>query len=161
MNKILNKYKDKKGIIHTNSFELASWIKRDVTDDRLIYHDSTNKNEMLKQHFDSTDNSVLVSPSVDVGLSFDDDQARFQIVAKVPYPSLASQKNKMRLSTNPDCYAYKTVCDLLQIFGRIVRSVNDYGDTIIIDGSFSDVMRHSSHYIPIWIQSSIKKIEMA
>jgi Rad3-related DNA helicase len=65
----------------------------------------------------------------------------------------------MRQSNNPEWYAWKTVCTLLQMTGRSVRSMNDYADTIIIDGSFSDVLRFSSHYIPEWIQSSIKKIE--
>ncbi len=158
--KILNKYPDKKGIIHTNSFELASWIKRDITDMRLIFHDSSNKDEVLKEHFDTSQPTVLVSPSVDTGVSFDDDKARFQVISKVPYPSLASQKNKMRQKNNPEWYSYRTVQSLCQMIGRIIRSNKDYGDTIIIDGSFSDVMKYSGHFIPHWIQASIKKISV-
>lgn len=158
--KILNKYPDKKGIIHTNSFELASWIKRDITDMRLIFHDSSNKDEVLKAHFDTSQPTVLVSPSVDTGVSFDDDKARFQVIGKVPYPSLASQKNKLRQKNNPEWYSYRTVQSLCQMIGRIIRSDKDYGDTIIIDGSFSDVMKYSGHFIPHWIQASIKKISV-
>lgn len=158
--RILNKYSDKKGIIHTNSFELASWISRDVQDTRLVYHDSSNKDEVLKSHFETKLPTVIVSPSMDTGVSFDDDKARFQIIAKIPYPSLASQKNKLRQKHNPEWYSYKTVSGIIQSYGRIVRSDIDYGDTIIIDESFSDVMRHSSHLIPNWVQSAIKKIEL-
>ena len=158
--KILNKYSDKKGIIHTNSFELASWIKRDVTDMRLIFHDSSNKDEVLKAHFGTSQPTVLVSPSVDTGVSFDDDKARFQVISKIPYPSLASQKNKLRQKNNPEWYSYRTVQSLCQMIGRIIRSDKDYGDTIIIDGSFSDVMKYSGHFIPHWIQASIKKISV-
>lgn len=158
--KILEKYKNKKGIIHTNSFELSNWIKDKIKDPRLVFHDSTNKDEVLKAHQDSSEYTVIVSPSMNVGVSFDNDYARFQIVAKVPYPSLASQKNKVRMNISPDWYAWKTCCDLIQTFGRIVRSNLDYGDTIIIDGSFSDVIRHSSHYIPEWVQDSVKKVNV-
>ena len=158
--KLLDKYKNKKGIIHTNSFELANWIKESVKDKRLIFHDSSNKDEMLKLHFESEEPTVIVSPSMDTGVSFDNDRARFQIIAKVPYPSLASQKNKMRQSNNPDWYSWKTVCGLVQMTGRSVRSNTDYADTIIIDGGFGDVIKHSSHYLPEWIQDAIKRINV-
>lgn len=158
--KILDKYKNKKGIIHTNSFELSRWIEESVKDPRLIFHDSSNKDEVLKTHMESEEPTVLVSPSVDTGVSFDNDSARFQIIAKVPYPSLASQKNKLRQKNNPEWYAWKTVAGLIQMTGRPVRSEMDYADTIIIDGSFGDVMKHSSHFLPDWIQEAIKKINI-
>ena len=158
--KLLDKYKNKKGIIHTNSFELAKWIENSIKDKRLIFHDSSNKDEMLKLHMESEEPTVIVSPSMDTGVSFDNDSARFQIIAKVPYPSLGSQKNKMRQSNNPDWYAWKTVSGFIQMTGRPVRSDMDYADTIVIDGSFGDVIKHSSHFIPDWIQDAIKRINI-
>jgi Rad3-related DNA helicase len=158
--KLLDKYKGRKGIIHTNSFELAKWIEQKVKDPRLVFHDSTNKDEILRMHKESNDPTVIVSPSMDTGVSFDNDDARFQIIAKVPYPSLASQKNKLRQKNNPDWYSWKTVSGLVQMSGRPVRSSIDYADTIIIDGSFGDVIKHSSHFIPDWIQSAIKRINV-
>lgn len=158
--KLLEKYKNKKGVIHTNSFELAKWIQDSIKDPRLIFHDSSNKDEMLKLHFESEEPTVIVSPSMDTGVSFDNDKARFQIIAKVPYPSLGSQKNKMRQSNNPDWYSWKTVSGLVQMTGRPVRSNTDYADTIIIDGGFGDVIKHSSHFLPDWIQDAIKRINV-
>jgi Rad3-related DNA helicase len=160
INKILKKYQDKKGIIHTNSFELASWISRDVKDSRLVYHDSSNKDEVLKQHFETKNPTVLVSPSMDTGVSFDDDKARFQIIAKIPYPSLASQKNKLRQKNNPEWYSWKSISGLIQMTGRAVRSVDDFADTIIIDGSFSDLLKYSGHLFPHWFQEAIKKVNV-
>jgi len=159
--KLLQKYKGKKGIIHTNSFELSKWIEQNIKDPRLIFHDSTNKDEMLKMHLESEEPTVIVGPSLSVGVSFDNDSARFQIITKIPYPSLASQKNKLRMNNNPDWYSWRTCADLQQAFGRIIRSNLDYGDTIILDGSFGDVIKHSSHFIPDWVQSSIKRINVS
>jgi Rad3-related DNA helicase len=156
--KIMNKYAGQKGIIHTNSFELSNWIQKGIKDKRFVFHDSTNKDEILRMHCETDKPTVLVSPSMDTGVSLDDDLARFQIIAKVPYPSLGSQKNKMRQSNNPDWYAWKTVSGFIQMTGRPVRSIDDYADTIIIDGSFGDVLRHSSHFLPNWIQDAIKKV---
>lgn len=158
--KLLEKYKNKKGVIHTNSFELAKWIENSIKDPRLIFHDSSNKDEMLKMHFESQEPTVIVSPSMDTGVSFDNDKARFQIIAKIPYPSLASQKNKMRQVNNPDWYSWKTCAGLVQMTGRPVRSNTDYADTIILDGGFGDVIKHSSQYLPDWIQEAIKRINV-
>jgi len=156
--KILKKFESNKGLIHTNSFELSSWIQNKVLNTRLLFHDSQNKNEILRQHFENNNPSVLVSPSMSTGVSFDDDRSRFQIIAKIPYPSLGSKKNKMRQKQNPQWYALRTVQELLQMSGRIVRSETDYGATIIIDGSFSDILMHSSHFIPQWWQNSVKTL---
>ena len=158
--KLLDKYKGKKGIIHTNSFELAKWIEDKVKDPRLVFHDSSNKEEVLKMHMESEEPTVIVSPSMDTGVSFDDDSARFQIIAKVPYPSLASQKNKLRMNNNPDWYSWKTCGGIIQSSGRIIRSSRDWGDTIILDGSFGDVIKWSSHFLPDWFQKSIKRINV-
>jgi len=158
--RILKKYPDQKGIIHTNSFELASWISRDVKDPRLVYHDSSNKDEVLQQHYKSDKPSVLVSPSMDTGVSFDDDKARFQVIAKIPYPSLGSQKNKLRQKMNPDWYTWKTISGLIQMSGRAVRSSEDFADTIIIDGSFSDILKYSGQLFPHWFQEAIKKVNV-
>jgi Rad3-related DNA helicase len=160
INRILKKYPDQKGIIHTNSFELASWISRDVKDPRLVHHDSSNKDEVLQKHFKTDKPSVIVSPSLSVGVSFDNNKARFQVIAKIPYPSLASQKNKLRQKNNPDWYSWKTCASLIQSCGRIIRSADDFGDTIIIDESFGDLLRYSSNYLPIWLQESIKKVNI-
>lgn len=157
--KILNKYKGKKGIIHTNSFELANWIKNEIKDPRLLFHDSTNKDEVLRFHIKSDKPTVIVSPSMGTGVSFDNDTARFQIIAKIPYPSLGSNKNKLRQKNNSKWYSWKTSATLQQSCGRIVRSSDDYGDTIIIDSSFGDIMKYNSHLLPDWFINSIKKIK--
>ena len=158
--KLLEKYKNKKGIIHTNSFELSKWIQDSIDDPRLIFHDSSNKDEMLKLHKESEIPTVIVSPSMSVGVSFDNDLARFQIIAKIPYPSLSSQKNKLRMKNNPDWYSWKTCCVIQQASGRIIRSDIDYGDTVIIDGSFSDVIKHSSCFLTDWFQESIQRVNI-
>lgn len=157
---LLDKYRDKKGIIHTNSFELAHWIEDKIKDNRLLFHDASNKDEVLKIHKESNKPMVLVSPSMDTGVSFDDDTARFQIIAKIPYPSLSSQKNKLRKDNYPIWYSWKTVAGIIQMCGRPIRNEDDYADTIIIDECFGDVMRYSSQFMPEWFKNAIKKVNI-
>ena len=161
INKILDKYPKDKGIIHTNSFELSGWINESVKNKRLVFPVSDNKDDILREHHKTSDPLVLVSPSMDTGVSLDDDSARFQIIAKIPYPSLASRKNKLRQKNNPDWYAWKTVSGIMQMSGRAVRSKSDWADTIIIDGSFKDVLNYSGRYFPNWFKSSIKRVNVS
>lgn len=154
--RILNKYSNDKGIIHSNSFELSEWIKGAQLNERLRYHGSEDRDLVLRKHMDSKEPLVLVSPSVTTGVSFDYDRARFQIIPKVPYPSLGSVKNKLRQKQSPLWYNYMTVAKIIQTYGRVVRSRTDYGDTIILDESFGDIMRNCSYLMPKWFQEAIK-----
>lgn len=160
LEKILKRYPKDKGLIHTNSFELAGWINNSIKDKRLVFHDSSNKDEVLKEHHKTDKPVVMVSPSMGTGISLDNESARFQVIAKVPYPSLASRKNKLRQKNNPDWYAWKTVSGIIQMSGRAVRSKNDWADTIIIDGSFNDLMNYSGKYFPTWFKSAIKRVNV-
>lgn len=159
VHKLLNKYKNKKGIIHTHTYELADWTKEKIDSDRLIFHDTESKDRALKIHYKGTDPSVLCSPSMATGVNLEYDRARFQILMKVPYPSLASKKNKMRQKTMPEWYTWKTIAGIIQAYGRAVRSYNDKADFIILDGCFSDIMLHSGDKIPNWVMRAVKRVD--
>lgn len=160
LNTLLRKYSDKKGIFHTHTYEIADWVRESVKSNRFIFHSSDDKDKALRKHSELMDEpTVLVSPSMATGVNLEYDKARFQIMLKVPYPSLGSTKNKMRQKTMPDWYAYATVSKIIQSYGRAIRSYDDTAEFIIIDGSFSDVMRYSSKWIPNWMASAIRQID--
>jgi ATP-dependent DNA helicase DinG len=162
LNKILKKYKNKKGIIHTVTFELQDWVNENIDSDRFLAHnsDQKSKNFALKQHYTSDKPTVLLSPSMGTGIDLKDSRARFQVCLKVPYPSLGSIKNKMRLKTKPEWYAWITVSKLIQIYGRAVRNKDDHAHFIILDTCFSDIMKYNSHYIPDWVARAIKQVNV-
>jgi len=158
--KILNKYKNKKGIIHTVNYEITEWVKENVDDERLLFHDTSNRQEILDKHLYSKEPTVLVSPSMMSGVDLKDDLARFQILLKIPYPNISSQKIKSRNKTNKNWYQFKTCVDIIQSYGRAVRSNEDYADFYILDSNFSDVIKYSSHYLPEYLQSAIKTLNI-
>jgi ATP-dependent DNA helicase DinG len=156
--KILDKYSDKKGIIHTGNYEIWQWIKRDFDDDeRLIFASPTDRDICLRQHLESDKSTVLVSPSMMQGIDLKDDYSRFQVLVKIPYPSLASKVNKQRMKTKPQWYSWRTILDMIQSYGRSIRSKEDYADTIILDSCFSDVIAMNSKIIPKYFLDAIKK----
>lgn len=158
LNKLLAKYKGKKGIFHTHTYEIANWVKGSIQDDRLLFHETDSKERALKIHYSNTTPSVLVSPSMTTGVDLADDRARFQVILKVPYPSLASKKNKIR-NEMKGYYAYKTISTIIQMYGRAVRNYKDKADTIILDGSFTDLMTYNSSMFPKWVSGAIKRVD--
>lgn len=160
IDKILNKYKDKKGIIHTSSYEFSEWLKTKYTNKRLIFHDPDNREEMLTKHITSKEPTVIVSPSMISGVDLKDDLSRFQIIMKIPFPYLGSNKIKARQKDKPEWYNWKTVVDLIQSYGRSVRDFDDWCDTFILDSSFSDILKYNNDIIPRWITDAIKILKV-
>lgn len=158
--KILKKNKNKKGIIHCGNYEFSTWLQEQYIDNRLIFHTPENREEMLQKHINSELPTVIVSPSMMSGVDLKDDISRFQIIMKVPFPYLGSEKIKMRQKTKSEWYNWKTVVDMLQQYGRSVRSVDDWAETFILDSSFSDMLKYNSKIIPRWFTDAIKILKI-
>jgi len=158
---ILRKYKDQRGIIHTTNYELSNWVKNSIKDDRLTFHESENREDVYKKFIEiknkkeSVSNSVIVSPSMTTGISLDNNLSRFQLILKVPYPNISSNKIKSRQKSNPNWYYYQTCIEIIQSYGRIVRSEDDWGHTFILDSCFSDLLK-KTNYFPRWFTDAIR-----
>ncbi len=159
--KILNKYPDKKGIIHTVSFELADWVREAFKEEkRLLFHDTSTRDLVLRQHTASKLPSVLVSPSMATGVDLKNDLSRFQIILKIPYPSLGSKKITRRKDVYPPYYAWRTAADISQAYGRSIRNHEDYADTFIIDAGFTNFMKYSGYMLPKYVRDAINNIKI-
>lgn len=159
IDKILKKHKNDKGIIHTANYELQRWINEKFhTNGRLLAHDSTNRNEILEMHYNTEEKTVLVSPSMMVGVDLNGDFSRFQVIVKVPYPNLGSKKIKKRMETMQEYYGITTVRDIIQSYGRSIRSHDDFASTYILDGCFADVIKYNKHYFPKWVLEAIQYV---
>ena len=159
--KLMGKYKRQKGIFHTVTYEIADWVRENVKDDRFIFHSTDDKDKALKKHYELEDEpTVLVSPSMGTGVNLEYDRARFQILMKIPYPSLGSKKNKLRQKMMPEWYTWRTVAGIIQAYGRAIRSYDDKSDFVIMDGCFSDIMKYSSDWLPGYFVDAIRKVDV-
>jgi ATP-dependent DNA helicase DinG len=95
IDRIMTQHKDHKGIIHTTSYEQLNFIKENVSRDnrrRLLETDpEVQRDEIIKEHISATKPTVLISPSLHLGLDLKDDLSRFQVITKVPYLSLGDR----------------------------------------------------------------------
>jgi len=157
--KILRKYKNDKGIIHTVNYEICEWVKEQIPDKRLIFHNSDDREDKYDEFISSPEPRIMVSPSMMSGIDLKNDLARFSIILKVPYPNISSNKIKSRQESNSDWYDWKTIADIVQCYGRTVRSEDDFSDTFILDESFSNILKYKSKYLPKYFTDSIKMIK--
>lgn len=93
-------------------------------------------------------NGVLLSVAMCEGLDLPDDDARFCIIAKVPWPDLGDPYVKERMRRDPDWYANQAALAVVQSSGRVVRHATDYGETYIFDKSFARLVQGGN--LPDW-----------
>lgn len=157
--KILKKHKKDKGIIHTTNYEIMGWVQTAFNENRILTHDSSNRSDVLQHHYNTEEPTVLVSPSMMTGVDLHSDYSRHQTILKMPYPNLGSKKIKKRMETMKEYYGLVTVRDLIQMYGRSIRSMDDTANTYILDSCFGDLLKWNSHYFPKWVLEAIQYIE--
>lgn len=147
---ICKQHKDHKGIIHTHTNFITQELFKKLKDDkRFLFKSEEISNEMiLTQHKLSDIPTVLISPSLDTGISLDGDLGRFQIIMKAPYLPLSSNRIKKKLNSNPDQYSYYMLNTLVQMAGRCTRSKDDFSITYILDGNATKAIMQNKTLLP-------------
>jgi ATP-dependent DNA helicase DinG len=133
---ILAEHKNEKGIIHCHSYKIAWYLKKHIKSDRLLIHDSSNRDEVLKKHIMSKTPTVLLSPSMTEGVDLKEDLSRFQIICKVPFPYLGDRLVRKKMNKWDWWYDLQTAKTVIQAAGRSVRSETDTAVTYILDSSW-------------------------
>lgn len=147
--KICDYHKDVKGIIHTHTMEITEYLKQHIKDPRFLFRVPGSENEhILKQHYESTENTILVSPSLTYGIDLKDDLARFQIIMKAAWLPLGDERIKKLFRDDPAWYLNKMLNNLIQACGRGVRSERDKCVTYILDGSITDSVLKNKDKLP-------------
>tara|TARA_Y100000385_G_scaffold291952_1_gene374528 strand:+ start:3345 stop:5171 length:1827 start_codon:yes stop_codon:yes gene_type:complete len=159
LDKILEKHKGHRGLIHTGSYEFSKYIKQHSNHIRRIieYNKSSEKEEAILR-FKNGVNGVIMGPSILEGLDFADETCRFQIFFKVPYPSLGDPLTKEKIKQSPGWYDWKTGITLQQGAGRSIRNENDWAVTYILDACFNNLI-NKSEFFPENFKQRIKKLK--
>lgn len=148
---LLRDHSTQRGIIHTGSYELGDkvWnaLPRDLRKRVLVYRGSEEKDKIIKRLKKQPD-TVLMGPSLLEGLNLMDDDSRFQIFLKVPYPHLGDKYVLAKLESSQHWYNWKTSIAVLQGIGRSIRTPKDWAVTYLLDGCFADLLKSASDQFP-------------
>jgi ATP-dependent DNA helicase DinG len=155
--KLLDHHDGQKGIIHAHSYRILRYLVASLPDTkRLIYHfDSATREDALKRHLESRASSVLLTPSMTEGVDLADDQARWQIIIKVPYPYLGDPQVNGRRAIDPAWYEWRTALRMVQAYGRAVRSDEDHATTYVLDALFPSWLSRMRGRLPVWFTEAV------
>lgn len=159
IDRILERRADRKGLIHTVSYERAREIQRlSEYGDRMLVHGAEGTRSAIARFREADQDSglVLVSPSITTGYDFKFTDAEFQIITKVPFPHTTDPLMKARAALDPDYPFYHTLQTLVQSCGRIVRDPADQGETFIIDDHLRWALWKYKHLVPQWFLDSVQ-----
>lgn len=134
---IMTIHPDVKGLIHAHTFKIANYIKNNIRSKRLLIHNSENREEVLQKHYEGSEPTILISPSMTEGIDMKGDRSRFQVICKIPYPYLGDKVIKKRMNRHRWWYPYATSKVIVQALGRSVRSNDDWAVTYILDSDWS------------------------
>lgn len=152
---VLSKFPDAKGLIHVPSYNAGFEIYNAVNNNRLVIHDKDDFQSKLLEFYATSGNKVFVSPVCDQGVDFKDDRARFQIVTRVPYLNTGDKFVKYKLDKDYPWYNYQALVTFGQMLGRVNRSEEDYGATILLDERLIDFIRKNGKALPKWLTKAI------
>jgi Rad3-related DNA helicase len=157
--KLLEKHQDS-GVIHC-TYELAEKIKVLLKDEpRLLWHNKYDRDAKYAEYLREAGgggSKVLVCSGMYEGIDLSYDLARWQVICKVPFPSLADSVVNERLARRPDSYAWSAIRDVLQATGRVCRTPTDKGVTYILDNSFETVWNRWPDLFPGWFRQAVRK----
>jgi ATP-dependent DNA helicase DinG len=160
VDKIMTQHAEEKGVIHCHSYELGQkildYLKRTKHGSRILYPKRADeRDELYKRHQHDPKPTVMLSPSMTEGYDFKFDEARWQIIAKVPYPYLGDRQIAAKKDRSQAWYDLQTVMSIVQASGRVCRDATDYGVTYVLDSDFKSLWDKRRDMFPKWFQEAI------
>jgi len=155
LKELADKHRDESGFVHI-PYGAAEKLRPLLADDnRFIFHDKTTKTAKFTEFLKSP-GKVFVGSGMSEGIDLKYDLARWQLVAKIPWPSLGDSVNRWIAANDPDYYALLTAQELLQASGRVCRGPDDTGITYVFDSSWEVWYKRCKKFLPLWFTEAIQ-----
>ena len=154
---IINKHKNEKGVIHTSSNQQAWWIKKALNSNLVWVAQGPTREDTIRRFESSHKPVILVGAGIKDGVDFKHDKCRYQIIFKIPYPSLAGKQVNIRTHYDESWYNYQTIMPLMQAYGRGIRDTTDYCTCYILDNDFEKLLRKYRYLFNEYFLEAIKQ----
>lgn len=146
---------DTKGLVHV-PYSVAALLHEYLrADSRYIFHDRHSKMAQYRAFRESDEPRILVASGMYEGIDLPGDLCRWQIIAKIPYPSLADPALRYMARKSGRWYAWQSIKDTLQASGRVCRNPTDYGVTYIYDSCFERLFEDNEDMFPSWFKDAL------
>lgn len=153
--RILADHVGERGLVHTVSYALSSFLKEACSSPRLLFPTASTLAKDLAQ-YRATPDAVLVSPSVSTGVDLPYDLCRFQVIAKLPFPSLGDpvRREQGKTPRGKALSTRDTAQTFVQTYGRGMRAADDMCVTYLLDGNWQWFQRSAESEIPKYIMEA-------
>lgn len=161
IDQILRPRMDRKGIIHTTSYERRNHVLAQSEFRKFLWtHDTKDVIRRVSQFKKADPPAFMVSPSLTTGFDFPDDTCRVQILGKLPYPDTRNKIVKARTKEDPDYGAYIAAQGLEQAVGRGDRSATDWCENFIIDDSIGWFIPRFGKFLHKWFLEAYQSVRV-
>ena len=149
---IANFHTGEKGIIHV-TYGLARILREHLTSSRYIWHTAQDAKSQLA-YWMGTRDGILMASGMEEGLDLKGPEYRWQILAKIPWTSLADVAVRKKAEGNQSWYIWQTLKKVMQAYGRICRSEVDEGTSYVLDSTLERLISEGRKYnlIPKWFE---------
>ena len=137
---IMLKHKGQKGVIHTSSNQQAWFVKNALNSKNVWVAQGKTREDTIRRFENSRKPVVLVGAGLKDGVDFKGDKCRYQIIFKMPFPSLAGKQVNIRMHYDESWYNYQTIMPLMQAYGRGIRDNDDYCTCYVLDSDFEKLL---------------------
>lgn len=151
MVKVCREREDRKGIIHSVSYDRGKWIAVELSRAGIkgvLTHDPGQVEQAIETYKQANHPMVLISPVVTTGYDFPGTDCEYQIIMKVPTPDTRSPIMKRRCKEDPEYKPYLVAQTICQAVGRGRRSAQDSCETFIPDVYFGDLWAKHQQFFP-------------
>ena len=154
---LINKHRYEKGVIHTSSNQQAWFIKKMLNSKNVWVAQGPTREDTIRRFESSRQPVILVGAGLKDGVDFKGDKCRYQIMFKMPYPSLAGKQVNIRMHIDKSWYAYQTIMPLMQAYGRGIRDTDDYCVMYVLDSDFDRLLNQHRYLFNEYFLEAIKQ----
>lgn len=135
MDTIIRRRLDRKGIIHTTSYDRQEMIvsNSEHSSNMIVPRKSSELPQALLDFRAAGPGAVLVSPSVTTGYDFPGNDCEYQILCKMPFIDSRGPIMKARCESDPEYMPYLMAQTIVQTCGRGMRYDGDRCENFILD----------------------------
>ena len=153
---LISKHRYEKGVIHTSSNQQAWFIKKMLNSKNVWVAQGPTREDTIKRFEAAHTPVILVGAGLKDGVDFKGDKCRYQILFKMPYPSLAGKQVNIRMHIDQSWYAYQTIMPLMQAYGRGIRDMDDHCIMYVLDSDFDRLVRDYRYLFNEYFLEAIK-----
>jgi len=142
------RHRGERGLIHA-TYQMSELLRTHLIGPQYLFHDRENKKEVYQRYL-STPGAVLIACGMFEGIDLPDDAGRWQVLLKVPWPSLGNPAIASLADRDPEWYTWEAAKTLIQAGGRVSRHETDYGVTYCLDSTFFKLYDNGRQLMPSW-----------